>query len=156
MGLRAEIFNDPVSSLPLRPLIAVPRDMLLREVIAIMRRRRLGCVVIVNEGGGAEGMFSEKMLIHRMVDTPGLLDEPVGDHADTDVVSIGLNDPIVKLITTMDQGRIRWVVVVDEAGRAHSITGARGVFEYLVDHFPRCVMVHPMRSRLFIKQREGA
>lgn len=156
MGLREDILNQPISSLPLRPLVAVTREMTVREVIHLMRRRRLGCVVLVNEGGEPEGFFSEKILINLIVTNEHFLDDPISDHAKGAVVSIHLTDPIARLIATMEQRRVRWVCVVDDAGRAHSITGARGLFEYMVDHFPRCVMVQPLRSRLTIRQREGA
>jgi predicted transcriptional regulator len=152
----AEITREPVANLPLRPLLAAPPDMAVRQLVQAMRRRRLGAAVVVNEGGEPIGCFNERLLMRMLLNGPEQLDQPVQDHMDSRIVCIGLNDPIPLLIQTMQQHNVRWVCVLDEAGRAHSITGCRGVFEYLVDHFPRSVMVHPLRSRLTMSQREGA
>jgi CBS domain-containing protein len=122
-----------------------------------MRRRRMGCVIIVDEGGNPLGMFNEKLLIRTLTDRPDdAFAQPLDQYMTRNVVCVKTTDSIAKLINTMQKHKLRWVCVVDPVGRALAITGIKGVFEYLVDHLPRCVKVNPLQSRLAMKQREGA
>lgn len=156
MGLRQDILHEPISQLPLRPLVSVPLGATVRQCNEAMRRRKLGCAVVVDEGAKPVGMFNEKLLTRMLVNHTGGLDDPVESHMTTGIVCLTVRDSIARLIATMQNRKIRWVCVIDDGGRAHSITGVKGLFEYLVDHFPRSVKDRPLQSILSMEQREGA
>ncbi len=156
MGLREEILNQPISDLPLRPAVSVASGTTVRQVLAAMRHRKMGCALIVDDGAMPIGMFNEKLLMRMLVDGSGSLDDPVDQHMTVGLACVPLGDPIAKLIATMQTRKLRWICVTDDAGRVHSITGCKGLFEYLVDHFPRSVKVRPLRSILSMEHREGA
>ena len=80
MGLREHILNDPVSMLELRELIAVPQGTTVRQAIALMREKALGCVVAVDEQGKPVGKFTERVLVKILLKGPDALDEPVESH----------------------------------------------------------------------------
>ncbi len=156
MGLRDDILHEPISELALKPLLSVPVGMTVRRVVTAMRRRKMGSAVVMEDGANPVGFFNERLLMHMLVNETGTLDSPVDQVMSDELITLSVHDPIAKLIVTMQERKLRWICVTDDAGRAHSITGCKNLFEYLVDHFPRHVKVRPLRSIMAMEQREGA
>ena len=157
MGLRENILTDTVGDLAMRPLITFTTDQTIRQVCDALTAQSLGAAVCVDEAGQPVGMFNEKLLIRVLSQNLDAMDAPVGEHMTTNVVCVLATDTIDTLIATMQERKLRWVCVVDESGKAIALTGLRGVMEYVVDHFPRCVFSQPVRAnKLSMEHREGA
>lgn len=156
MGLRQDILNDSIEKLELRELIAVRPTTSVRAAIGLMRRKGLGCAVAVDDAGKPLGKFTERALISLLMEHKDALDRRVGDHLAEEWVSLKITDPISKLLECMQEKGLRFVVVVDDDGRAIGLTGQKGLMEYVAEHFPRAVLVQPMVSRVGMDEREGA
>lgn len=156
MGLSQNILTQKVGDLPLRPLILLKDGQTARQVLQQMREREIGAAIAVDAQGKPVGVFNEKLLISLLVNNPAALDEPVVDYMTRNVACVSLNDSVATLIATMQQRMLRWVVVVDADGKAVNLTGLRGAMEFVVEHFPRRVLVQPLKSKLAIDEREGA
>lgn len=156
MGLYDDITREPISVLPLRELNAVQPDSSCRDAVALMRKKRLGFVLILDDQGRPAGMFTERQLIRLLLDDPKGLDEPVGSHMSKESRTLKHDAPIAKLIEKLQSLEWRFVCVVDGQGKAVGVTGQRGLMEYIADHFPRQVKVQEMDSKLYMDQREGA
>ena len=156
MGLREHILNDPVSMLELRELIAVPQGTTVRQAIVLMQEKALGCVVAVDENGKPVGKFTERVLVKILLKGAKALDDPVESHMARAWAVVNNTDPISKVLERMQSRSLRFVVVLDDQGKAIALTGQKGVMEYIVDHFPRQVKVQRMQSKVHMDQREGA
>ncbi|MBI1372840.1 MAG: CBS domain-containing protein [Phycisphaera sp.] len=156
MGLRENIQHDTIGDLALRKAVVVQPDITIREAIKAMQQAGLGAVIVVDEDGKPVGMYNEKMLPGMLSTNPGAMDRPVRDHMTSYVICLRKSESIATLIATMEKHKLRWVCVVDDAGRPVALTGLRGVVEYLVEYFPYKVKMQPLQSRLAIEQREGA
>lgn len=156
MGLRDDILHEPVSSMSLRPLVQVDEDATVGQAIAEMRQEKLGCVMVLDKAGKPIGQFNERLLMPFLLQHPDGTDDPVTRHMSRKVICVCQDEPIVKMIGQMETHRPRWVCVVDETGRAIALSGQRGVIEYIVNHFPRQILVQPIEKKLAIDQREGA
>ena len=156
MGLHHKILNEPVSQLRLRELLTVQSVTTCQEAVELMRKKRLGYVVILDPSGVPLGMFTERTLIHLVLDNPRSLNDPVLRHMSGRSWRVRKDEPIAKVIEMMESQKIRFLTVVDEQGRAVGVTGQRGVMEFVADHFPRQVKVQRMASEYFSDQREGA
>lgn len=157
MGLRENIDMEPVSALPIRELIQVLPDSTVRQVLAKMREKHLGCVVVVNEYGAPLGQFTERLLIRLLIDGDGNLDQPVSNLMIDVRGCVKQSDPIRKVIDYMQDTGLRFVCVTDDQGkRPIGLTGQKGVMEYIADHFPRAVKSQLMESKLYMDEREGA
>ena len=66
-----------------------------------------------------------------------------------------MTEPIANVIESMQSQKLRFIVVLDEQGKAVAITGQKGIMEYIADHFPRQIKVQRMSSDFFTGQREG-
>jgi len=156
MGLHSNIHDDPISELELRDILAVKRGATLRSVSDEMRRRRLGCAIVVDEAGKPVGKFTERRLMRLMLSNPRGLDETVDQHMYRDADCIARTSPIADMVELMRTKQLRFICVVDEAGRAVALTGQKGLVEYVAEHFPRQIKVQEMESKLSMDQREGA
>lgn len=156
MGLRENILTDPVSELAYRPLLTIDPSTPIREALPVMRDAKIGCVVIVDDAGRPQAMFTEKNLVALLGTGTGSLDDSVEKHMTHEFCCVTDQDTVVQVIGMMQSRRQRWIIVVDDAGKAKAITGLRGAIEYVVDHFPRQVKVEPIGTKLSMDQREGA
>jgi len=157
MGLYEDILSAAVTELDLRELIAVRPETTVREAIQLMRKKSLGCTVVVDDAGKPLGKFTERGLVALLLSRQDALDQPVSEHMDEETWCYVKNtDPIAAVLTCMQQHGARFVVVLDEAGRAVALTGQKSVMEYIAKHFPRQVKVQRMRSIVTMEEREGA
>lgn len=156
MGLEQNILNEPVSKLNLRNAITVDEQTSIRHATELMRKERLGCVIIVDEKRRAIGKFTERILIELLAKDRDALSRSVGEYMALIWDQVRTSDPIIRVVDALREHNLRFVVVVDEHDVAVGLTGQRGVAEYVADHFPRTVMTSRAAEGPFIPQREGA
>lgn len=155
MGLYQNIQEDKVEDLNLRdPVLARSSDK-VRDVVQAMRDQRLGCAILVDDDRKPVGMFTENMLTQIVAKDPGAIEEPVGDHSADHWPQVSLKDPVAAVLDALEIKNVRFLSVVDEAGRIAGLTGQKGLMEYVADHFPQ-VTVQRVGQKAFMKTREGA
>jgi CBS domain-containing protein len=97
-------------------VVTVPPSATVRELLGTLAEHRIGAVV-VSSGAGIAGIVSERDVVrHLHVAGPAVLDRNVGSIMTTEVVTCRRETPVVELMTTMTERRIRHVPVVDEHG----------------------------------------
>lgn len=156
MGLRDTMLHEPVSRLDIAPGILAPPDLPVREAMRLMRERDEGCVVVIDEQGQPQGKFTEHQLADLLANRPNSLDDEVRQHMRRAWAVMSQNDPIVTLIHKLQDYRLRWVIVVDDDGKAIGVIGQHALMAYLAERFPRAVKVQPMETNVAIEAREGA
>ena len=156
MGLYQNLMQEPVSRLDLRKLIALPPATSIRTSVDAMRKTRVGCVTVVDEAGRPLGLFTERLLLQRLVADPGSLNDALGDHMNAPCACVTRDESITKLIDCMESRKLRFVCVVDEEGRAVALAGQKGIVAFLAEQFPREVKVQAWSSKMHMDQREGA
>jgi CBS domain-containing protein len=157
MGLREDIMNETVDQLPLRRAVTVTPQTSTAQAIQLMRESKLGCVFVADEQGRPTGKFTERQVLKLICDCVPL-DEPVSKHV-VPIPQCGfvkMTDPIVKVLHGMLQTRLRFVCVIDDAGKVIALAGQKGLMEYITEHFPRQIKVQMMTSKLHMNTREGA
>jgi len=156
MGLRENIRNEPVSALALREAVTVGPDATIREAIERMRKKKLGCVIVVDPSRKPAGMLTESMLTQLLAKNHKAVEDRVADHMAERWPQVKLTDPIEDVLDAMHLKNIRLLCVVDEQGRLAGLTGQKGLMEYVADHFPGIVMVQRIGGAPFSDKREGA
>ena len=155
MGLRNNILNEPVSELDIRVLIDVSGETTVRQAIGMMQDKSIGCVVIVDIEGRPQGTFTERLLVKTLLCGDDQLDQPVSNFLGRRWAKVCTTDKIAQLIQVMQTHALRFVVVVDDDGKAVGITGQRGLMEYIAEHYPRQVKAQEMEANIHIEEREG-
>lgn len=155
MGLFENIQNDKVKDLNLRdPVLAKPDDK-VRDVVQAMRKLKLGCTIVVDDGRKPVGMFTESMLTQMIARKPESIHDNVGDHCANQWPQVSLDDPVAAVLDALEVKNVRFLSVVDESGRIAGLTGQKGLMEYVADHFPQ-VTVQRVGQKTPMKTREGA
>ena len=157
MGLREDITHETVAQMPLRPALTVTPDTTVAQAVRLMRDNALGCVFIVDSELRPTGKFTERQLV-KLICGCVPLDEPVAKHmvAIPEAGLVRMSDTVSKVLENMRQTRLRFICVVDDAGRVTGLTGQKGLMEYVAERFPRQIKVQMMSSKLHMNTREGA
>lgn len=156
MGLYENMRREPIDTLSVRSVLTIDADESVRNACEMMREADLGAVIVVDSEGVAVGMINEKHLIRILSDRPDAIERPVRESMTTNLTRVRADQPIAELVQTMQDARLRWVCIVDDAGRPIGLTGLRGVMEYVGEHFARQVMTEPINASTTSGQREGA
>ncbi len=156
MSLKTNLEQETVASLPLRTAIQVSPQTLLRNVVAQLRSAELGCAIVVDSEGKPVGSFTERSLLPMLLAGVDLDREIVSRHLDPKFAIVHEDAPIATLLKRILDDELRFLCVVDKAGKVKGLTGQRGLAEYVSEHFPRQVMVQRLGSQQALKEREGA
>ena len=84
------------------------------ELVAILRDRNLGAVVVSSDGHTVEGIVTERDVVRKLADGPEFLSSPVSTIMTAVVHTCSPDDSVRSLMETMTNARIRHIPVVDE------------------------------------------
>jgi len=89
-------------------------DATVAEVAAVLKRERIGAIVITAEDGSIAGIVSERDIVHALPDHgPGALDKPVADLMSRNVVTSSPDQTVDEIRRQMTERRIRHIPVLD-------------------------------------------
>jgi CBS domain-containing protein len=111
--LRTAVRRDPVSC---------RAATTTREVLAIMRRERVGSVVIVDEGQRPMGIFTTQDVLERAAAFPAAVDAPVVEVMTPDAFALEEEATIADAALAMARLRIRHVVVTRDGKLAGAVS----------------------------------
>jgi len=155
MELSRNLRIDSVSRLQPTPPRRVEADAPVSEAVAVMRRERVGCLLVV-EGGRLVGVFTERDILTRVLARSLPLSVAVRAVMTPDPITVTPKDSIRTAVQRMETGGYRHLPVVDEDLRPVGILSVKRVVHYLVEHFPGTVYNQPPDPDAVPAEREGA
>lgn len=85
----------------------------VRDVVALLAEKRIGCVPVVADGKVA-GIFSERDLVYRIAEQgAAVLDQPVSAVMTAPALTSGVAMPVLTALSLMTRRRIRHLPVVE-------------------------------------------
>lgn len=156
MGFRHDLEQDTVSSLPLRDAICVSPETTVRQAVAIMQDKSLGCAVIVDQDDQPVGLFTEQSLLELLTAGDSIDDRTVSEFTDPNFLVVQSSEPAQRVWDAIEKDGLRFIFVADESGQLIGVTGQRGISEYLAESFPQQVLSQRLGSTPWMQQREGA
>ena len=156
MGLQENFRNEPVSQLEIRQPVTVPATASVRDTVASMKERDLGCAIVIDGDRKPIGIFTESMLTALLPQGVQALDELVEKHMAQPCPWVRSTDPIADVLEAMQLKNLQFLCVVDKQNRVVGLTGQRGLMEYVAEHFPGQVMVQRIGQPPYLSDREGA
>lgn len=104
-------------------VITAPPSTPLGAVAAILREKRIGALVISQDGRGIDGILSERDIVAALADHGAqALDAPASTAMTRDVVTCSRRDSVQDLMTVMTDRRIRHLPVAEEGALAGMIS----------------------------------
>lgn len=124
------IEGHPISVLCPREPVCVRPETPVREVIAEMAHRHIGCV-LVEENANLLGVFSERDALNKVSLDPKNLTRPVVDFMTASPATATKTDSIGFVMQTMDLGGYRHLPIVNSANIAVGIISSRDILRFL-------------------------
>lgn len=96
-------------------VVTVTPETTVSEAAKILKRARIGAVVVSNDGSDVQGILSERDIVNTMADPTkrtGLLEKPVSALMTREVLTCEPEDTVQKCMALMTDRRVRHLPVV--------------------------------------------
>ncbi len=98
-----------------RDIITMPQNASVAEAARLLKEKRIGAVVISDDGARVLGILSERDIVHALAEfAAAALEMRVSELMTQDVVTCAPGDSIVGLMARMSERRIRHLPVVKD------------------------------------------
>jgi CBS domain-containing protein len=125
------LMEDQVQSVKsLAPPIAVKPRTTVREAIAVMLERDIGALLVVDEEGALQGIFSERDLLEKVAGPCENYDRPVLDFMTAKPASVARTNSLAVVLGKMDAGGYRHLPVV-EGGKPVGVVSVRDMLRHI-------------------------
>jgi len=125
--LEHSICTNCVELLEPRTPVTIAPSLTVREALQEMVGRRIGCL-LVEEDGVLAGIFTERDVLNKVGDD---LDASVATYMTSNPETISKRDSIAYALHAMDLGGYRHLAIVDETGHATGIISVRDILHFL-------------------------
>jgi CBS domain-containing protein len=123
--------REVVAAKPDTTVVTVSRGATVRELIRLLAEHNVGALVVSSDGTTVDGIVSERDVVRRLHDDPGVLDATVESIMTGDVHTCGPDDSLDDMMSVMTERRIRHVPVCDE-GRLIGIISIGDVVKHRI------------------------
>jgi CBS domain-containing protein len=148
------ILNAPIRALEPRAAASVAEGATIREAMELMLEREVGAVLI-ERGGRAVGIFTERDVLRRVVRTGIDQGRPVGEVMTPEPETLGPDDGIAFALNRMIVRGFRNIPIVDDAGVPLAILSLREVGAFIVSLLPGRVLNLPPEPGLEARSKDG-
>jgi CBS domain-containing protein len=124
--------SDVLSSKPSGPVVTIPPDATVRELLALLAEHNVGALVVSTDGETVAGIVSERDVVRRLHEDESVLDGAVSLIMTSDVRTCAPDTPVDDLRVMMTERRIRHVPVVTD-GRLTGIISIGDVVKSSLD-----------------------
>ncbi|MEP0823012.1 MAG: CBS domain-containing protein [Ignavibacterium sp.] len=153
--LDSAMFQLPIKHLKVLKPVAVSPGAPVAEAVEVMRRKRIGCVM-VTEKAKLVGILTERDILLKVAGVKGTEAKPVSEVMTPDPEVFQPDDSIAFVLNAMHVGGYRHVPVVDEAGKPVAVVSVKDIVGFILDHFAEDVLNLPPKPIRTTDQREGA
>jgi CBS domain-containing protein len=106
--------SDVLSSKTGGPVVTIPPDATVRDLLALLAEHNIGAVVVSEDGQAVDGIVSERDVVRRLHADEAVLDGAVSAIMTREVATTDPHTPVDDLRVVMTERRIRHVPVVTD------------------------------------------
>ncbi|MBT4068505.1 MAG: CBS domain-containing protein [Candidatus Marinimicrobia bacterium] len=153
---KALSLDDTISSLELRDHPTVQTGTSLQSVIDILRKKKVGCVM-VESGGKIVGVMTERDFLLRAI-SKGLDTEKeiIDDYMTSNPETLQANDPIAFALNKMHVFGIRHIPIINQDNSIHGMVSVKDVIAHIGNYFAdQIVNLPPQPDRKALDRPEG-
>ena len=130
--LEASLYEDTVADLKPAAAVTVSEDATVREAFGIMKQRAIGSVVVVDGKGRLAGLFTERDILALVADEDAsAADRQVAELMTRDLETTAMDSSLAEVIHRLTVSDLRYLPILDDAGRPVSIVAARDLVDFL-------------------------
>jgi CBS domain-containing protein len=156
MTLELDLQQELVSHLDLNNFTTVGIGTSVRSTVEKMRAEDQHCAIIVDDEGVLVGIFTDRDILRKVVDTRETWDLPIDDVMTPSPLTVNGTSRADMALALMDFKHFRNVPVVDSNGKVIGNLTHYAIIKYLSDRFPESVYNLPPNPKQVTKKRNGA
>jgi len=121
-------------------VVTTSEETSLHEALLLMKRKKIGSVIIVNDKGQSTGIVTEKDILsagYRHID----LSVPVSSMMSSPVFQVDEHSAITDVIDLMREKRVRRLLVVDARGDMRTLLTNRDIFQHIKGNVARMLEI---------------
>ena len=135
-ALELSFLESRVAELGMAPPICIEPGESVAAAIAQLRRLKVGCVLVVEQGGALAGIFSERDCILKVFGVISDYEKAlVGDFMTPHPVTGTLTMSVAFALNIMSQGGFRHIPIVDERGRVQGVLSVKDIIDAITAGF---------------------
>lgn len=144
------IMETRIEELRFPPAVVLPSDATVAKAIELMRKKKVGAVVVVAKGKKRKvaGIFTERDLLARVLDRRGYGRLALAKVMTPAPETLRPKDRLAYALNRMSAGRFRHVPLVDDAGKPVGMLSIRDVIDFVVEVIPEAVLNLPPEPQL--------
>jgi len=130
--IEESLSRDKIETLNPAAAVSVAEDTPLDVVVARMRRRKIGCMLITDREGRLCGIFTERDLVNKVAGVvEDLAAHPVSRFMSHRPETVQADQLLASALQRMKVGDFRYLPLVDDQGRPKEIISSRDIISYL-------------------------
>jgi predicted transcriptional regulator len=130
--IEKSLSRDKIETLNPVAAVSVAEDTSLAVVVAQMRERKIGCMLITDQEGRLCGIFTERDLINKVAGAvEDLAAHPVSRFMSHHPETVRADQLLASALQRMKVGDLRYLPLVDDQGRPKQIISSRDIINYL-------------------------
>lgn len=141
MSVKTKALSERLDRVARAQPVCVPEDTTLESALAVMRSRKVPCL-LVTRAGKLTGIFTERDFLMKAAGKPvpaGL----VREYMTRGPVTFTLEQTVGDAVEAMNGKGLRNLPVVDASGAPASVVTVNSLIRYLAEHFPAEVVNLP-------------
>jgi CBS domain-containing protein len=147
--------EDPIRTLNLAPVVSVESGMSLKEVIRLLKDKNFGCVTIVDKNQSTIGIFTERDVLKKVIDSGIDLDKAiVDDYMTRNPQTLSENEPIAFALNRMAAGSYRHIPITRN-GQVRFMLSVKNIVEEIAFAYRKKVMNLPPNLQQEISEYGG-
>lgn len=111
--------------------ISVLESASVADVMRILQKNKIGCVLVVNGEGELSGIFSERDYVLKIFDKDIEDSTPVAKYMTREPITISLDETIAFALTLMSQGGFRHLPITDETNQPVGMVSIKNIVDHL-------------------------
>lgn len=154
MSLQTELKSERVDHLAIDGFSKVSIGTSIRNTLAQMRTDGK-TVCLVTDNNGLVGIFTDRDVMRKVIDVPGILDKPVDEVMTLHPITAGPQASAADALRLMDENQFRNLPIVDTDGNLLGNMTHQAIIQYLADRYPVEVLNRPSDPEHFPRKAEG-
>ena len=142
-----QLAMTPVGQMNTRDAVIVEPSMTIYDVIRAMRAGSCGAVLVTDDQGRLQGIFSERDVLRKVGRDKLAMDRLVSELMTPDPRTTSTTNTVSDALEAMRDGDFRHLPIVDDDGAPTGILSVRDILVWVAEHFPKQVLNLPPRPR---------
>ena len=105
--------REVIAGKAIKDIVTIRPDATVRELLALLAQYNIGAAVVSGDGGGVDGIVSERDIVRRLNASDAALDDTVAQIMTSQVQTCDSSSSLDDVRKTMTEGRFRHLPVVE-------------------------------------------